>query len=297
MMFGLRETFRYVECGGCGYLRLLDVPSDLARHYPESYYSFRDVRMPRDSGTARAIRRVRSAIALRMPTPTVEWLVRSGALPGLFRWTAGVALRTSSAVADIGSGNGQILRFFERNGFSKLVGFDPYLTGDRVVGRGIRLHRAELGEIPDRYDLVMVHHAFEHMPDPVRTMTSLARLVSPRGALLIRTPVADSWAWRHYGVNWVQLDAPRHLHVHTARSIQHLATRSGLRICRSFRDSTGFQFWGSELCARDLALREYETRLSEVFSAEELEEFARRARELNAADTGDSACFVLRRAS
>ncbi|MGH2855114.1 MAG: hypothetical protein ACRDLF_13090, partial [Solirubrobacteraceae bacterium] len=39
MMFGLRERFEYLECGECGCLQLLDVPEDLARFYPESYYS------------------------------------------------------------------------------------------------------------------------------------------------------------------------------------------------------------------------------------------------------------------
>jgi hypothetical protein len=140
----------------------------------------------------------------------------------------------------------------------------------------------------------MVHHALEHMPDPKATFAALAALTSPRGALLIRTPVADSWAWRRYGVDWVQLDPPRHLFVHTTRSIEQLAAGCGLRVHRSFRDSSGFQFWGSELWARDLPLREYDTRLSEVFGTEQLDRFARRAEQLNTAGTGDSACFVLR---
>jgi hypothetical protein len=31
MMFGHRETLEYVECGGCGCLRLVDVSTDLFR--------------------------------------------------------------------------------------------------------------------------------------------------------------------------------------------------------------------------------------------------------------------------
>ena len=39
-MFGTRESFTYLQCGGCGTVQLLDVPADLAPHYPPDYYSF-----------------------------------------------------------------------------------------------------------------------------------------------------------------------------------------------------------------------------------------------------------------
>jgi SAM-dependent methyltransferase len=295
MMFGLGGQFRYLECGNCGCVALLDVPSDLARYYPPDYYSFRGSEAVGGGTMVRALKRLRAEAALRSPAGLVDRLADRGVLPGLFRWTAGLGLRTTSRIADIGSGNGQILTFFANNGFTNLAGFDPYLTEDRVLGAGIRLRRAALSEVPGSFDLVMVHHAFEHMPDPKGTLKALAALANPAGALVIRTPVADSWAWRHYGVNWVQLDPPRHLYVHTTRSMQQLAGACGLRVYRCFRDSRGFQFWGSELYARDLPLREYDTRLSEVFGAEALDGFERRAGELNAAGTGDSACFVLRR--
>ena len=42
MMFGLREEFRYLECGQCGTIQLLDVPG-LARFYPPEYLSMGSV--------------------------------------------------------------------------------------------------------------------------------------------------------------------------------------------------------------------------------------------------------------
>jgi hypothetical protein len=38
MMFGTREVFPYMECGGCGTLQLTEVP-DLRPHYPKDYLS------------------------------------------------------------------------------------------------------------------------------------------------------------------------------------------------------------------------------------------------------------------
>src|SRR5205823_2608396 len=39
-MFGMPGQFRYWECGSCGCLQLIDVPSDLGQYYPlGEYYS------------------------------------------------------------------------------------------------------------------------------------------------------------------------------------------------------------------------------------------------------------------
>ena len=53
MMLGTRERFHYGECGACGTLVLLDVPSDLGRYYPDDYYSLR----PTSADQRAAIRR------------------------------------------------------------------------------------------------------------------------------------------------------------------------------------------------------------------------------------------------
>lgn len=55
----------------------------------------------------------------------------------------------------------------------------------------------------------MFHHSFEHIADPFETLCSVRRLLSS-GTCLIRIPIVDSWAWENYGVNWIQIDAPRH---------------------------------------------------------------------------------------
>lgn len=295
MMFGTREVFEYRECVSCGCLALADVPESLDAHYPSGYYSYGTPVISEQSLLTRWIKWGRAAAALRLGPRAVDRLVDSGHLPSFFRWTAGLSLHTGSSIADIGSGGGEILAYFDRNGFSSLAGFDPYLPRDQAVGARIRLRRAGLSEIQGPFALVMVHHAFEHMAQPRATMRALASIVAPGGALVIRTPVADSWAWRHYGVNWCQLDAPRHLFVHTTRSLELLARGNGFKVHRSFRDSTGFQFWGSELYALDLPLSEHRARLGQIFDSAQLQEFERRAAELNAAGEGDSICLVLRR--
>lgn len=99
--------------------------------------------------------------------------------------------------------------------------------------------------------------------------------------------MASSYAWERYRENWVQLDAPRHLFLHSPGSIELLSQSAGLTLSRIEYDSTEFQFTGSERYARGL-------RMSDPgwsFSGSEIRLFQRQARELNAQGSGDQAAF------
>jgi hypothetical protein len=102
-------------------------------------------------------------------------------------------------------------------------------------------------------------------------------------------------------VNWSQLDAPRHLFLHSVASIKKLAEQTGFQVEKIQYDSNAFQFWGSEQYEQDIALRSEkswsENPVNSPFSAEQIKQFEHRARELNAVNKGDQAAFYLRKAS
>ncbi|MBC8422502.1 class I SAM-dependent methyltransferase [bacterium] len=224
------------------------------------------------------------ALLLRLigTAPQLEWLARMG-------------LDYDASILDVGCGAGVLLRELRRDGFRNLRGIDPFIAGDLDLGCGVRVHRRGLDAHDGRHDLVMLHHSLEHMPDQPGVFGHLRRLVRPGGWLLIRIPVADSLAWREYGVDWVQLDAPRHFYLHTRRSLDRLAGGAGFARRRLEHDSTGFQFWGSEQYRRDVPLHDPRSELSRpdrsLFGRGALAEFERRARALNVSGEGDQAVF------
>ena len=174
---------------------------------------------------------------------------------------------------------------------------DPLIDAEIDHGQGLRIHKLTLSDLEGQYALVMLHHSFEHMADPASVVREIHRLLRPGGWALIRIPVADSLAWRDYGVDWVQLDAPRHLFLHTRKSMETLARAAGLSIARVDCDGTGFQFWGSELYRQNIALREDDMKGrtgADRFTSAELSGFEQRAAEANARDQGDQAVFYLR---
>jgi SAM-dependent methyltransferase len=196
----------------------------------------------------------------------------------------------------VGTGSGRLLHKLRADGFRNLSGVDPYLP-EEVAVPGLRIRRCSIAEMQGSFDLVMLHHSLEHIPDQFQTLREAARLVKPSGTVLLRIPVADSLAWRQYGVDWVQLDAPRHLYLHTRRSLALLAGATGMRVAKVLHDSESMQFWGSELYRRDIPLLDPVTSrpppLPAHFRPGELREFRSRAQALNAAGDGDQACFFL----
>jgi hypothetical protein len=100
-----------------------------------------------------------------------------------------------------------------------------------------------------------------------------------------------SWAWRHYGANWVQLDAPRHFFLHSERSLRALAEQSGLVVTRTDYDSTEFQFCGSELYARGIAFGSTEP--AAFIPRRAVAAFRAQALRLNKQRLGDQAAFYL----
>lgn len=138
-----------------------------------------------------------------------------------------------------------------------------------------------------------------HIWDQLGTLRTTLALLRTGGHCVIALPTASSHAWRHYGVDWVQLDAPRHFYLHIIASMERLAQDAGFEVLGSEYDSGAIQFWGSEQYRRDIPLtdpRSYSVNPSQsIFSAAQVEDYVRQARDLNALRQGDQVMFYLRR--
>ena len=302
MMFGTRTEHRLGRCDTCGSLVLQDPPADLGSAYPEGYYSHdAPSGFEAPDNLKRRILRARSEALLRLPAPLADRLLARASFPlAPFRWFAGLGVRTSSRILDVGSGDGYLLRRLALSGFTRLAGIDPYLSAE-YSDEVLTLRRAELAEVDGPYDVIMFHHALEHLADPVATLREARERLAPGGAVVARVPLADSWAARHYGPDWVQLDAPRHLSVPTEAGLRMGAEAAGLRVTRAGRDSDAIQFWGSEQYRLGIPLNDLRSVMrgerAGPFSEREMRDWRRRARALNRSGEGDSGCFVLAPAS
>jgi predicted SAM-dependent methyltransferase len=132
-------------------------------------------------------------------------------------------------------------------------------------------------------------------------LQDLYRVLRPDCFILIAIPLVDSFAWRKYGINWAQLDAPRHLFLHSVKSMTILAEKAGFQVEDIHYDSTSFQFTASELYQRNVPLKNQnpgsENPDEHYFPTEDIEKFEQKAKELNNKRDGDQAQFYLRKKS
>jgi SAM-dependent methyltransferase len=278
-MFGMGDLFEVAVCPSCESIQLVEVPENLGKYYPESYYAHQHL------VTANPFKNFLKKIRYQLFLLTQGKAVK----PIFGDWLAIAGTGIDDAIADIGCGNGQLLYEMHAAGFRRLRGYDPYLEEEKKLGPEFRLERKSIFEVEEKFDLLMMHHSFEHMSDPRKVLAKAFEILNPGGKMLIRVPVADSEIWKSEGAHWVQLDTPRHLHIPSMKGLCQLAEESGFKTQKVVFDSTAFQFWGTELYKREKPLRGADP-LNE-FKDDELKRFGEKADELNLMMRGDQACF------
>jgi len=296
MMYGTRESFKYLECAECGVNQLINVPDSLHKYYGEDYYSFRQLERRDKDKVKLYLKRFRTSniigngswagvlLSILFPNPNLN----------MFR---NLDLKLDSKILDIGCGRGSRLLQLHEEGFRDLTGIDPFIKEDIRYNDKLQVLRGNFEDLHEQYDLITLHHVFEHLADPQGALTILRNLLSQKGHIILRMPLMGCYAWRKYGINWIQLDAPRHIFIHSIKSIHLLTSKAGINVKNVIFDSTEFQFTGSEMYIRDLPLQDRkknEELLSKsILSEQQIKKYIEMANWLNRIGDGDSACFYL----
>ena len=298
MMFELKEEFNYFQCKKCQCLQISEFPSDMSRYYQQDYYSL--------SQSPESL----------YPNPLVAWARKSrdscsvlnrgvwGSLIRLFypedddmASLSRLQLTRKIRIVDVGCGTGFLLYFLKEAGFENVMGVEPNIEKDIEYSNGLTIKKAWIHELDEEQDVVMFHHSFEHLPNPIETLERVYRLLPANGNCLIRVPLVSSEAWEKYGTNWVQLDAPRHFFLYSIESLKVLAEKTKFRIKEIVYDSNEFQFWGSQQYLENIPLMAENSYgrnpAKSIFSEAEIKNYRKMAHKLNLESRGDQAVVYL----
>lgn len=298
MYFGTREVFDYLECSNCGCLQLLNPPSDYSLHYPKDYFTFQQIH----EGKIKSIlNRFRDKAAMGEKSFLGNILYKKFGEPTYISRLKIAGVGSKDSILDVGCGKGILLHKMKESGFENVLGIDPFIDATISYPNGLKIIKKNFNELEGKIDFIMFNHSFEHMEHPLEVMKQSNRLLNKNKYLLLRVPVADSYAFKHYRENWCSLDAPRHLFLHTKESIKILTEHSGFEIKKINYDSRSWQLWGSEQYSKNISLMDersyYINPKKSIFTENEINEFEKRVIELNKNGDGDQAEFYLQKVS
>ncbi len=204
--FGVGDSFELRECEHCQLAVTYPQPhgEELVRYYPEEYDAWQ--RPSRLVGLARGVTaRIRATL----------------------RPYGRQRRRGAGALLDVGCGRGDLASNFARAGWrSSGLDFSPSaVQAARSVGVDAHVGTIDMAPWDDgAFDLIIMSHSLEHMPEPADALVHAHRLLTDGGTLLVAVPNWDSWQRRRFGEYWTPLDVPRHL-THFSPHALHKAAR------------------------------------------------------------------------
>ncbi len=249
------EEFDYFECGSCHCLQIEKIPEHLGDYYDNTYYSYR-----------------------KPPVEAARADCDADATP----------------ILDVGCGAGEFLCKLAQTGLTNLTGCDPFIEKDIVYENGVHIYKKEIHDMTGSFDGIYFNDSFEHVTDPHEVMASIKRLLSPSGIARIKIPVYPNIAFDMFGADWFQIDAPRHIFLHTKQSMEHLAKEHGLVIVKREYDSGVDQIVRSYLYSVGIPLWE-QTRdvIHQYFSESDMKDIGKSCEIANQNEYGDHAVFYL----
>lgn len=311
MMFGTREEFEYFQCKSCSCLQITNIPDNLSRFYPKDYYSLNSqpIEPPPHILNFFLKQRFRNALFnrgyklnkilsnfIKIPTLKVDKVIPATE----FIQKANIA-NFDARFLDVGCGqSSNWLNTLRQMGFKNLFGVDPFIESDARYN-GITIFKRPINEMIGNFDFISFHHSLEHIPEQETTLAIARSLLSENGVILIRIPIVSSYVWDHYGTNWVEMDVPRHIYLHSLESIRLLGERVGLTLYETIYDSLILEFYGSEQYLRNIPLTADNSYWlhhdNQIFTDKEIDEFINLAEYVNKNKTGGRACFLFKKSS
>jgi ubiquinone/menaquinone biosynthesis C-methylase UbiE len=151
--------------------------------------------------------------------------------------------RRGRRLLEIGSGMGHLVGQLEDTFETYGIDVNPWaLNKSKEVARKSHLQTASAQELPftsRSFNVVIIKHIVEHLPDPQKAIQEIGRVTEQDGALILATPNLDSLLKPWKGRTWIGYQDPTHISLkHPAEWLSFIEA-AGFELTKVFADG----FW------------------------------------------------------
>ena len=130
--------------------------------------------------------------------------------------------RPEKNILDIGAGTGDFLKVCKVNLWN-VFGIEPDMEARNIAAKkGVLLHKDVSHFTDKKFEIITLWHVLEHVENLEEYISTLEKLLSKNGTLIIAVPNYKSYDAKYYSKFWAAFDVPRHLWHFSETSISKL---------------------------------------------------------------------------
>ena len=224
-----------LKCINCGLHFVWDKNStlDLEKYYNETYWDvFRNIKNEKYKD-----QKVDNAYLIKkLPKFIQKFIDVIGVRKSLSRsqlWYLIPFLNGKKSLFELGSGEGFILEFFEKNGFD-VFGMEPSKTNLEIINKKLKNGKCITGSANDlrsltqKFDVIIISHVFEHLKDCRKVLIDIKQILAPDGIIFIDVPNCSNITTLHESIS-----SQPHIFHFTKKSLESLSSTIGLSVIQT----------------------------------------------------------------
>jgi 2-polyprenyl-3-methyl-5-hydroxy-6-metoxy-1,4-benzoquinol methylase len=205
------KIFAFVKCSNCGLVYLNPRPSQtqLSAYYPQEYEAFDLTTNEGRLSTQGDIEKISN-----MQLALVQKFIS-----------------TRGRILDIGCATGNFINNAKDKGW-EVTGIEfveqAAETARQRYGLDVKHGSIETVNLQQGYfDVITLWDVLEHLPSPTTALDKCYQLLRPGGIVAFSIPNLDSFDRFLFKQSWIGWDVPRHLHLFSRTTLEHLLKAAG----------------------------------------------------------------------
>ncbi len=171
-------------------------------------------------------------------------------------------LQNKKNILEIGAGQGQVMYWFEKKGFS-ITGIEPDENNVKLINQKLNHGKCIVGtaedfQINEKFEIIWMSHVLEHLINPIQFLKKVQKNLTDDGIFFIEVPNCENESMLNSSITLL----PHTLHF-SKKSLINLVEKTGFKVIRIdfFRPATKMEGIFNKLTKSKLKKFQYYPRI------------------------------------